>query len=344
MKKNKRGVYKTRIVLGHDPVTGKSIGKWITAHTLKEMEQKKDEIRKAYITGASTQAADTLVTDAVDDYIRTKSNVVGEASIILMNTVNNMYIKPAMANKRIKAVKRSDIQSMLNCMEGKNITYMKTVMRIFKAVFSIAYDDGVIPIDPTSHITLPAHKETAVKRALTADERSKIEEACVNNVPLAILYYTGIRTGELRALSWADIDLTENVIHINKTCLRRADSFSNGKTKSAVRDVPIVPQLRAILRKNHGLPNVRLFPCSQSYGTAEIKRMFERIGISGISAHTLRHNFVTLCWERGVDVMVTSRVVGHSNPSITMGIYTHLDKQHGKVIAKQLENLFDVAK
>ena len=75
----------------------------------------------------------------------------------------------------------------------------------------------------------------------------------------------------------------------------------------------------------------------KKYAVSDLRNKWTPI----ITAHTLRHNFVTMCWERGIDVFTTSKLVGHSDVTTTQKIYTHLTETMQRKAAQRLNEMFD---
>lgn len=142
-----------------------------------------------------------------------------------------------------------------------------------------------------------------------------------------LLAETGFRIGETTWLTWGDVDIKANVLHVRA---------KNGwKPKSGdVRAVPISPRLAQLLR---GLPRrgrwvltAKKTECnpdegqqiSRSTTLAALKRVLFKIGIEG-KLHTFRHAFISRCLTKGIEEAVVRSWVGHVDASI-MRVYTHI--------------------
>ena len=154
-----------------------------------------------------------------------------------------------------------------------------------------------------------------------------------------IALYAGLRIGELCALSWDDVDLESQIIHIRHTvtriCQKNRDAEKSSliidvpKTKASIRDIPIAQILLPILSymKTQSTSKyvVSLHADFTSPRTFDYryKKVFHELGIPEINFHALRHTFATRCIEVGVDVKSLSQMLGHSNVSITLNTYVH---------------------
>lgn len=123
-----------------------------------------------------------------------------------------------------------------------------------KAVFL-----GVARIEYTSQIKMPNIKEKEVS-AFNMFEQQKLESYCLNSKPnyigIIICLYTGIRLGELLALTWEDIDFDKKILRINKTVYtitrngRNEAYIDKPKTKQSNRMIPLPKQLISVLKRN----------------------------------------------------------------------------------------------
>lgn len=154
--------------------------------------------------------------------------------------------------------------------------------------------------------------------------------------------FSGIRLGELCALTWEDIDLKEQVLHIRHTLQRiqnKEQYFGEPKTvlylgspkNKRERTVPLHPQMIPILEKleKNCYPSDYLLsgnssPIEPRTMTSRFKKVLKSCGIRDFHFHTLRHTFATRCVESGMQIKALSEMLGHSSVKITMDRYVHL--------------------
>ena len=174
----------------------------------------------------------------------------------------------------------------------------------------------------------------------TLAEQKAIEEAVMREkndkyFGIILCLYTGLRIGELLALTWADIDFEKGILSINKTC---HDGYINGKryrlidtpkTKSSNRSIPIpyklIPMMKRIYKNSitdHIIYNRGKIVFVRSYQNM-FSRLLNRLNIPHKGFHALRHTFATRAIECGMDVKCLSEILGHKNPSLTLSLYTH---------------------
>lgn len=180
----------------------------------------------------------------------------------------------------------------------------------------------------------------------------------------------GLRQGEARGLRWGDFDWNKSLVHIQ----RDIDNHDGGvvgavKTPSSNRYVPLPTALKEILLPRKGRQNE--YVCKGEINPLDPwgKTVTERIwcelcvkaGLANplkkgdnryrsddirskykptITPHVLRHNYITMCWENGIDCYVTMKLVGHANYKTTMDIYTHLTNQQMGKTVNEVEKMF----
>jgi integrase len=192
------------------------------------------------------------------------------------------------------------------------------------------------------------------QRVLGRDEIGRLLAACpMRYRPLIVTaLYTGMRTSELLGLTWQDIDLAGGVLHV-RAQLARAHRGKPArrvapKTRAAIRDIPLVPQLARELREHqHASPGSSatgwVFATgngtplghrnAQSRGLGHAARLagLEDGGWPPLRFHDLRHTFAShLIIDLALDVAQVSRILGHAQVTTTLNIYTHLfdDARH----------------
>ncbi len=222
-----------------------------------------------------------------------------------------------------------------------NIPYERAkehLLAICKEMCEKAINLGYISRNPFANIELPKHHKENGK-ALTTDEERAFVSACSFSICsdyFLLLLFTGMRRGEGLALTRADIDFERRTISVSKTMTR--NGVGSPKTQAGVRIVPIMDCLMPILLKYKDLPgDVRLFTFQETTVQRHMKKVLAIAKITTpITAHCLRHTFITRCYEKGVDQKTISKWCGHSNTAITYAVYTHCNIDHEQ---KQIEKL-----
>ena len=151
---------------------------------------------------------------------------------------------------------------------------------------------------------------------------------------IATALFSGLRLSELLGLLWRDVDFDRGVLHVSHQ-LARDGSRTQLKRPAARRDVVLMPELAALLRRHRlASPFSRdedLVFCSgrgrtighRNLTARGLEKAGSRAGLSGVTFHVLRHTFASLLIDQGHDVVFVSRQLGHANPS-TLKVYAHL--------------------
>lgn len=155
---------------------------------------------------------------------------------------------------------------------------------------------------------------------------------------ILLCLYTGLRIGELCALTWDDFNLTEHTVKVGRTMQRiRVNNETGRKTavkifepKSAcsIRTIPIPDVLMEFLQEYYtpgayvlsGESKCYVEPRTMQY---RFKHILKACGIHDANFHTTRHTFATRCIELGFDVKSLSEILGHASVAITMNRYVH---------------------
>lgn len=253
-------------------------------------------------------------------------------------SIINNYIKLYFGGMLINSVDVDVMQAQFNSIKNYPRARDKT-FTLLKEIFNKAVSLNYIRYNPINNIELPKHKK---KKGKSFDNKqiSLLKESFNNNKYGDFYYfamYTGMRRGELLALTRDDINFKDYTISVDK-------SFNDGnigftKTESSKRIIPIIDALKPIANKYKDYSkSVRLFPYCETTVDKHFKRILKSLNItdSSYTLHSLRHTFATIMRENSIDEKVISQWLGHSNISTTLNIYTHINKDYE---CKQLEKI-----
>lgn len=303
-----------------------------------------------------------------------KSNIVFEnlAEEIIERQYNNNLIKCSSYLRRIdtlKILKKTpiakmkiqdisiiDINTTLSSLTNYSNSSINKVNILINNTLDYAVLNKVIPNNPYkikgAIIKPKSNKKDKIIEALTIDEqKALVEELNKSNDEykdiLLIALYSGMRIGEILALSAEDIDLKNNLIHINKSITKTMEYITIGdttKTYSGTRDIPILPQLMYVLKRYNNRIGLLFTNKGRLIQPTTINSHFKKIckdaGIkvyitkkkkdnkyvnlktSSVNTHMLRHTFATRCIESGMSAIVLSKILGHKSIEITLDTYT----------------------
>ena len=191
---------------------------------------------------------------------------------------------------------------------------------------------------------------------LNVDDQRKLKEFLIKqktstSIGILLSLYTGMRIGEVCALSWEDVDLDDNIIFVRHTVSRvKSNSgkrkteliLDEPKTRSSKREIPIPLYLTDVLKRyrenSHSTFVISNYDGFSDPRTYDIKfhSILKECGINSVNYHTLRHTFATRCVEAGVDIKTLSEILGHANVSVTLNTYVHSSMDLKR---KQIEKL-----
>ncbi len=160
------------------------------------------------------------------------------------------------------------------------------------------------------------------------------------------MYYTGIREGELLALTPADIDFEKGTLRINKSYQRinGRDVITTPKTPKSNRTVTIPDTLqtclKAYMKQIYDLqPDARLFPYTKSFLYHELVYGCKKSGVKKIRVHDIRHSHASLLVEMGCSPLLIAERLGHERVQTTMETYSHLYPNKQTEVARQLDKV-----
>lgn len=208
--------------------------------------------------------------------------------------------------------------------------------------------------NPMQNISMPK-SESKEAEVFKKDERSRLQSYLQNNLTesnlgILLTMYSGLRIGELCALTWNDIDFENGVVRVSKALQRVPDKSGSGKTtiaitspksKTSVRDVPLPSFILDTLnRKKRSGGSYILSGNSKPVEVRTIQNRFKAVlkdcGIRNANFHLLRHTYATVCIESGFDAKTVSELLGHSNVNITLNRYVHSSMEMKKKCVDRL--------
>lgn len=276
------------------------------------------------------------------------------STILTKKNIYRTHILPFFGKKPVNEIKASDVRrwqnQLMNSPKGYSKTYLKTINNQLTCLINYAkrfYDLNTNPCGKAGSIGQAKADEMDY---WTYDEYIAFREG-VRDKPLSylcfeVLYWTGIREGELLALTSADIDFDNKLIDINKTYqrLQGKDVITTPKTRKSKRKVPIpdflCDELREFISTRYMItPDERLFPITKSYLSHEMIRGCKNTGVKKIRIHDIRHSHASLLINQGCDALILADRLGHEKVSTTLNTYSHLFPHKQQELVNNLEQL-----
>lgn len=267
-------------------------------------------------------------------------------------------IKPATYHRNIETLKRLK-PIYMTPIQRANVTLLKnyllnqldysqsTINKVYimlSATFKEAVKRNIVKKNPMLDIRKPKTKKVTDKvRALTVEEQNKLINILLTkdikySQQMLISMLTGLRMGEINALTVNDINLTFKTISVNKTISRGSKGealISNtAKTEAGTRTVPINNKVKSILQESLRFADSGyLFTTDkQSLITTnqvnmELNRVLTKYEIvdetiaGKVTCHSLRHTYATRCIEGGMSAKVLQTILGHTDIRVTLNTY-----------------------
>ena len=232
--------------------------------------------------------------------------------------------------------------------KGYRPTTLKTINNQMSAIMNYAVKYYGLAGNPCKAAGAIGKSRADEMQIWTKDEYDKaicLEKKPYYKIAFDILFYSGIREGELLALTPADI-LPDMSINIDKTfvVINGERKVTPPKTPRSVRNVSIPEFLYAEIEEYismlYGIqPDERIFTYTKGGLTTEFKRLTKKAGLPEIRIHDLRHSHASMLINMGINLLDISRRLGHESYKTTSDTYGHIYKGQDSNIAAQIHSL-----
>ncbi len=314
-----------------------------------------------------------------------KINHIKTSSVQTYQTMYNKRITNILGNFPLTQVRPFHLQRLYNNLLKKNLSsgYLHCIHSMLHNIFQIAVYNDLLAKNPCTGVILP-NQYSQKPKVLTLEEQQNLLEFLSRDKWLkyqpmvTIMLGTGVRVGELLALTWSDIDFENKTISINKSLAYLKDEnnhfrfqFTTPKTPSSCRTIPVshsvecqLKQQKAWLKEQskhdswkpaENFDNL-VFP--NKYGHPQqrgaVQRILNRIvsamnsrnspniaPMPALHPHILRHSFATRCFEVGIPAKTIQMLLGHNSIQLTLDIYTHVSEEKKKVDMEKLNRIVD---
>lgn len=323
----------------------------VYGHSYTEVKEKMDKLRPDAV-GAND--GKMTVARAVTVWLQDNRTNWKSSTYACYMQQANKYIIPQLGGVRCRELTNYHMVSFLRNNSALSKNYLKgicgTLQRALKYVNTVYNHAFPIPIVSGCFLQ---HKHSAgdempENQSLMVLERyllDHIETDTCQGILLAM--YTGIRIGELCALTWEDVDLKKGILTIRGT-MQRIQYYEEGlhtqvsvslpKSVSSMRKIPLpafllehlqsckTPKTGYIIK---GKQKAYAEPRTVQYRFASI---LNKCGIEIFNFHKLRHVFASKCLQQGFDIKTLSELLGHSSVQTTMNIYVHSDDERKRFL------------
>lgn len=257
-------------------------------------------------------------------------------------------------------IEEADVQDFVlqKLEQGLSQKTIKDILIVLKMILKFGDKNKWIEHKPFD-VQFPTEREKHQLEVLSRSNQKKImnyiqEHFTFRNLGVYICLSSGIRIGEVCALTWDDIDVNSGVISVRQT-IQRIYTIEDGirktelvldtpKTKNSIRDIPISRDLLRILKPIKKIVNNSFFVLTNDAKPTEprtyrcyYENFMKELDMPKLKFHGLRHSFATRCIESKCDYKTVSVLLGHSNISTTLNLYVHPNMEQKK---KAIEQMF----
>lgn len=353
--KRRDGRWEARIPLGIR-ANGRRYFKCFYGKTYQEARNRKQDYEKNIpLTKEFVTTSPDTFSSATYGWLSASEQDWKPATYVRYRNCLEKYILPHWGSLPVREIDQKVYDALIALLEKKlSVSSLQTVNTVISG--SLKHTLKRLPVT--------CKKFVAERRMTPKDILSKAEifrlcshlesEEDLTAVGIHLALYSGVRLGELCALTWADIDLETRTLYVRHT-LQRIQNRNrlDGEPKTMLqiglpknkkeRAIPLHEQILPVLERTRRLYLSSDYLLSGTSTPVEPRRMssrFKRIlkecGLRDIRFHVLRHTFATYSLESGMRTKVLSELMGHSSVKITMDRYVHLSNEFK---AAQMNNL-----
>ena len=342
---------------------------------LKELREKEKEIQKQLDDGIDYAAGKITVIQLLERYISIKQGVRYNTKVGY-NFVLNLVKKEDFGYRSIRDIKVSDAQKWIMKLheDGKGYSTLTSVRGVVKPAFQMAYNEDVIRRNPFDFKLVDVVSNDSQKRIAMTEEQQTLwmdfiredKTYCKYYDEFVVLLGTGMRVSEFCGLTLQDLDFQNRKIRVDHQLIRESGGkyyVEKTKTECGRRFIPMTEDVFQSLQnllanrkrlKNEVIidgysgfllldkndhPKVALhIENEMRWAMKKYRKLYPDAPLPHITPHVFRHTFCTNMANAGMDIKALQYVMGHSDASITLNVYTHASYDHA---AEQMAKLVD---
>jgi integrase len=342
------GLWRAEITIGFDG-NNKRITKKKSSKSLEVVQKWLNEENCRLSRGVNVKGSDYTLGSWLEFWLENyKRPAIKARTFDLYEKMVKWYILPNYGNIRLAKLKGEVIQSLYNDMYKKGLS--TSTIKNVKAPLSQALDQAVknelIYSNPCKNAVVPKVPPRK-SRAFTVEEQERFLEVLTDTTFadfFRFAFKTGMRCGEIMAVTWKDVDFTESKLIINKTASVVEDRSEDRKTKyKTILDLPKSDKSNRVIDINKGAMKILKDRKEKSNGCLfvfpsqndtplqyrNVRRSFneflEKAEVpNDLTIHSTRHSFATRLLERGANIKAVSEILGHNSIQITLDTYGHV--------------------
>jgi integrase len=334
----------------------KTGGRWtmrtLAAETLTEARRERESLLAGLREGRVAAPASVTFGEVIAEYQAARS--LSERTRKHEQHLAARHLAPLLPRK-VQAVTATDVARLLR---GMRDTYSPwtcvAVYRVLAGTFALALRRGILtrsPMDGLAPAERPKQRNARRVAVLDADALARLVAAGSSErwrAALALAAYAGLRLGEVRALTWGDVDLDAGTLTVRRSLLPDGTA-KPPKTEAGTRTVPLLPALRRLLvawklRSPHTRPG-SLVVCTATGGHVEERNLRRALDDAKAAAgltvtagerlswHALRHSWASmLATDLELPATTLARLTGHADAGFTLRVYARDGRDENAVV------------
>lgn len=296
-----------------------------------------------------------MFTDLFNEYCEFKKTRIKESSYIDMTSKVRYHILPFFSKYPVVSISPKLILKWQATMEKYSYKHKTTIRgylssilkyaeRYYKIPNQVAYVDNFRNLEPPKEMQI--WEEDEFEKFINSIDRLDFKAF------FSALYLTGARKGELLATTWADWDLENKRLNINKSVTRKVIgkryAITTPKNSTSIRKISISDNLASIIKAYKDslhIKNEKEFtfkdtknnePVASSTIDNFYKAQCKKAGVTKIRLHDFRHSHTSYLIAHGVSIVAVAKRLGHKNIEQTLNTYSHLFKEEDAELISKL--------
>jgi integrase len=338
-----------------------------TTETKKEGLAWIRETRNQVDKGLTYAGADTTLEEFLAEWMNTVSSSSSKGTYTTYNWTIQKRITPYIGSIRLMDLRPDRVQQFYHHLqnEGCSNHAVHVVHKTLRVALNHALKLGLISRNPCSGTTPPKPEQAEMNFYDEHQAKVLLDTAKVIRDRLYPLYYlaihTGMRQGELIGLKWDDIEWKLGLLQVKRQVRHFKGggyTFTELKSKSGIRTIILGKQALELLEVHKRKQQILIDSSDEGWADLDlvfpsnvgtpitannVRRAFRKLlkasGLPKIRFHDLRHTAASLMLNHGIPVLIVSKRLGHSKPSITIDVYGHLIPSKQEEAAQLMDNL-----
>ena len=339
------------------------------------LREKEKQIEADLFDHIVTNGGNYTVLELVEKYVSLKTGV-RHNTVAGYKTVNNVLKKEAFGKQRIDKVRLSDAKAWLiklQQVDGRGYSSIHSIRGVLRPAFQMAVDDDLIRKNPFGfELASVIVNDSVTREAITRKQERELlkfikEDAHFSRYydAIYILFHTGLRISEFCGLTVSEIEFDEMRIKVDHQLQRTSQMkyvIEEPKTESGTRYVPMTEEVAACFRRiiasreapkvepmvdgyirflcldKNDMPKVALHWEKYLEHIVEKYNKIYRIQMPKVTPHVCRHTFCSNMAKSGMNPKTLQYIMGHSDISVTLNVYTHVNFDDAKAEVLRVAN------